>query len=88
MQSRPTTLQDRLHALRVAFESGPTPSEDIQILDDHVLAMQKGGFAERALQGGEQAPNFSMRSTCGRTLSLAELLKNGPVILTWFRGNW
>ncbi|MDF1837282.1 MAG: hypothetical protein P1V35_05395 [Planctomycetota bacterium] len=88
MKPRGTALQEKLRALRLEFEAGPTPAEDIQVLDDNVLAMQRGGFAERAIQSGVRAPDFSMQSTCGSILTLGDLLQKGPVVLTWFRGNW
>ncbi|WP_145204715.1 hypothetical protein [Planctomycetes bacterium Poly30] len=81
-------LHETLRAIRTAFEEGPTPAEDIRVLDAHVEALRSSGLAERAIRAGTRAPDFAMRSTCGRTLALGELLANGPVVLTWFRGNW
>lgn len=85
---QPMTLGMRLRAIRLAFESGPTPAEDLRILNEHVASIQASGLAERAVQSGTRAPDFSLKSTCGRTLALGELLAGGPVVLTWFRGNW
>jgi len=36
-----------------------------------------------ALQVGDQAPDFTARSTAG-AITLSELLKNGPVVLAFY----
>jgi peroxiredoxin len=40
------------------------------------------------IQVGEKAPNFSLKSAFGKTVSLADELKKGPVILIFYRGSW
>lgn len=42
----------------------------------------------KILSIGDEAINFALPKTDGNELSLAELLKNGPVILNFFRGNF
>lgn len=38
-----------------------------------------------ALTAGKAAPNFSLTSTSGRKLSLADALKTGPVLVAFFK---
>ncbi|WP_019868240.1 peroxiredoxin-like family protein [Methylovulum miyakonense] len=40
------------------------------------------------LQKGDQAPLFALPNAKGETISLADLLKHGPVVLTFYRGVW
>jgi len=37
---------------------------------------------------GEQAPKFKLTNAQGKTIELQTLLKKGPVVLTFYRGNW
>ena len=52
-----------------------------------VAAEEEGGQAARVAVG-EQAPDFSLSTTDGATLSLASLQGDKPVVLTFFRGTW
>ncbi|MBH0231264.1 peroxiredoxin-like family protein [Halobacillus yeomjeoni] len=40
------------------------------------------------LEKGEKAPNFNLPDANGKTVELYEQLKQGPVILTFYRGGW
>lgn len=40
------------------------------------------------LRSGEMAPLFSLPNASGQPVALAELLKTGPVVLTFYRGVW
>jgi peroxiredoxin len=37
---------------------------------------------------GDTAPDFTLPDAKGRQVSLATLLADGPVVLTWYRGGW
>ena len=34
------------------------------------------------------APDFILNNALGKAISLNEVLKQGPVVLTWYRGGW
>lgn len=40
------------------------------------------------LEVGEKAPDFSLPDAKGRTVSLYERLRDGPVVLSFYRGEW
>ncbi|MBW6537846.1 MAG: AhpC/TSA family protein, partial [Mariniphaga sp.] len=40
------------------------------------------------LKVGQQAPDFSASDANGKTFQLSEELKNGPVVLIFYRGQW
>jgi peroxiredoxin len=42
----------------------------------------------RALREGERAPNFRLPNAQGGTVELDALLKQGPVVLVFYRGQW
>lgn len=43
---------------------------------------------ERALQEGDPAPMFTLPDAFGNDVSLAEVLKTGPAIVSFYRGAW
>lgn len=48
----------------------------------------KSGQAERAIHQGQKAPDFTLPDAKGQPVRLSDLLKKGPVILTFYRGGW
>jgi peroxiredoxin len=45
-------------------------------------------IAMRSLQVGETAPDFELSDGAGAPLRLSQLLRSGPVVLTFYRGRW
>lgn len=64
------------------------PAESMELLDNDALRMHKEYTGPLKLKVGERAPAFSLQNASGRTVSLAEYLKKGPVIITFYRGVW
>jgi peroxiredoxin len=46
------------------------------------------GAADRALKAGDIAPSFTLDDANGQPVSSAELLKRGPLVVTFYRGVW
>ncbi len=40
------------------------------------------------IKTGEKAPPFSLPNAVGKTVALTELLEQGPVVITFYRGGW
>lgn len=47
-----------------------------------------GVAASGSVGVGDEAPGFALASADGRRFELDELLEEGPVVLTWYRGGW
>lgn len=62
--------------------------EFMQSLDDVIATARKFQQGEKAIAIGEQAPEFLLPSAQGYNISLANLLRKGPVVLTFYRGDW
>ncbi|ANU13267.1 hypothetical protein B481_3452 [Planococcus halocryophilus Or1] len=58
--------------------------EKMQNAIDELEASDQG----KGLKTGEKAPNFNLPNATGETVELYEQLKQGPVVLTFYRGNW
>ena len=68
-------------------EPDPAPPPDAVVAADRdtVTAEIAQGTA---LREGDRAPDFALPDAAGRTVRLSELLVDGPVVLTFYRGAW
>lgn len=46
------------------------------------------GIQQCSLKAGEKTPNFTLPDAFGKPVTLSELLAHGPVVLTFYRGDW
>ena len=61
--------------------------------EDTLVIKNAGEYLEKHLpypgiKVGEKAPNFVLNNAFGKTVSLEEELKSGPVVLVFYRGSW
>lgn len=68
------------------FAAKPTP--DRPTYQTSVKLPESHMNYEGALGMGETAPAFTLPAQNGDVFSLKDALKKGPVVLTFFRGNW
>ena len=57
-------------------------------VDDIIVkakAFQQGG---KAIKIGEKSPNFELPDALGNPISLSNLLNEGPLVITFYRGSW
>ena len=82
-------LQSKLDAFKADFESGKPPfnvaPDNVKKMHQATAELKATGLAERALNVGDIAPEFSLTDTEGNTVSSAELLKKGPLIVSFYR---
>ena len=64
------------------------PPQIREILDRTSADLAATGLADHALAAGDTAPAFTLPSATGKSVSLAEQLAEGPVVLTFYRGAW
>jgi peroxiredoxin len=57
------------------------------ILSSIAFAQAETVYPE-GLKAGDMAPDFSAKDQDGKTISLKQALKNGPVIILFYRGQW
>lgn len=53
-----------------------------------IEAVAQSGILDSAKKAGDRAPDFTLTDADGEKVSLSQLLKDGPVVLTWYRGSW
>ncbi|MEU2561003.1 peroxiredoxin-like family protein [Streptomyces longispororuber] len=63
-------------------------AETMATMDRNAEALAGSGITDRAVGVGARAPLFTLKSATGEDMSLAGLLAEGPVVLTFYRGAW
>jgi peroxiredoxin len=81
------TLQQELDARRADF-TAKAPPERVAAYQRGVDELAADGIAERAVKAGETAPDFTLPDVRGDSVTLSALLRDGPVVLTFYRGGW
>lgn len=81
------TLKDRLDA-RSAEAAKAIPEEIRSEFAKGIKVVEESGILKSAKQVGDRAPEFTLRDPLGKQVRLSDLIKKGPVILTWYRGGW
>ena len=80
-------LREELEALTQEVRAATQPYV-LETLGKAVADLKKADFTQRALKVGERAGNFSLPDVYGNTITLSQLLVEGPVILVFYRGGW
>ncbi len=80
-------LKSQLEA-RARESAAKTPEATKTAYAAGIKAVEESGVVKTAKQVGEQAPDFTLGNAQGKPTALRNLLKQGPVVLTWYRGGW
>ena len=64
------------------------PEEDRKLMARATEELRKSGQVEKVLQRGDTLPPFSLENVEGEKLSSANLLGKGPLVISFYRGNW
>lgn len=81
------TLAQRLDVIRKGFEA-QAPAEALEIMHRATAELAEKVAAHPGLKVGDKAPAFRLPDQDGHTVDSAELLAQGPLVLTLFRGHW
>lgn len=81
------TLQERLDRTREKF-AAQAPAEVTEAFKRAKQELIESGQAEKALKEGERAPRFQLANTRGETVDSRKLLAEGPLVVSFYRGEW
>ncbi|MCH7490238.1 MAG: hypothetical protein IID05_06035 [Gemmatimonadetes bacterium] len=59
-----------------------------ELVDRSTRELRESGIMERVLKVGNAAPPFDLRNIRGESVTLVELLEQGPVAISFYRGKW
>lgn len=78
-----TPLADRLEEMRRSLD----PAWDV-LYDGFVADLRAAGAASRSPAVGDSLQHFALPDSSGRYVSSLDLLAEGPVVLSFYRGGW
>ncbi|WP_454832539.1 peroxiredoxin-like family protein [Pseudoxanthomonas wuyuanensis] len=85
-------LQDKLDAFKANFQAGKPPYnvsrsviETMQRATNELIA---SGAAQKALKAGDKMPAFTLDDPEGNRVSSIGLLRQGPLVVSFYRGVW
>ena len=86
------SLQSRLDEFKNAFESGAppynAPHEAIETLHRATAELKASGIEQQARKIGDRAPSFTLFNQDHLEVSSSDLLRQGPLVISFFRGHW
>ena len=86
------SLQSRLDEFKKAFESGAppynAPHEAIEKMHRATAELKASEIEQQALKIGDRAPSFTLFNQDHVQVSSSDLLQQGPLVISFFRGHW
>jgi hypothetical protein len=82
----PMSLQEKLDAFKADFEGKKAPPHVVGIMHKATADLIASGQADRALKAGWRAPKFALPDAHGVVVRSTDLLAEGPLVLTFYRG--
>ena len=87
-----STLQNRLNEFKKTIESGAghysMPREAVDKMHRATAELKASGIEDRALKVGDRAPDFALFNQDHVQVASVELLRQGPLMVSFFRGHW
>jgi len=81
------SLASQLQAVTESVKQ-QAPADILSTMEAATAQLQNSGLAQRALHVGDAMPEFSLPDPTGKLISSRELLSHGPLLVTFYRGNW
>ena len=84
---RSMSLKAQLEACRQEYEA----NAEAQVVDAarrSIVALVETGLVANAVKAGEMAPLFRLRCRRGGFINLSDLINRGPVVVSFFWGDW
>ena len=81
------SLQSQLDSLTAKLRA-MVPAERLAVVDRFADDLAKSGLADRALKAGDHAPSFELPDGDGMLWRSEDLLRNGPLVIVFYRGRW
>lgn len=81
------TLKARLDEIRAAGKAKRDP-EWTRIMEESTAELEQSGIESGIPSVGTMAPGFARPDLSGSSVRLSAHLREGPVIVSFFRGRW
>lgn len=80
-------LQEKLNAMKKE-SMAKRPPEIVAVMLQEVENLVKSGFADKAIKIGETLPEFTLPDQKGALVSSKNLVAEGPLAISFYRGIW
>jgi hypothetical protein len=80
-------LAERLEVTRQGAD-GRIPPDKRAIMHRATADLRASGIMDRVIKVGDRLPAFALQNALGQEVRSSDLLANGPLVLTVFRGSW
>lgn len=81
------TLQEKLDNLKANFEKS-APKEAVEIMHRATSDLSHSAILGEVVKTGDTAPEFELKDNDEKVIRLKDVLANGPVVLSFYRGKW
>jgi peroxiredoxin len=81
------SLKEQLAQYRAGWRKR-VPADRQAIMERHIEQLRTGVIARTMLKVGDRAPVITLRNAKGEIVDVGALRKQGPVIVTFYRGGW
>lgn len=81
------SLEDTLRGTRERLAKR-IPPDKAAIMHRATEELRASGIVDRVTKVGSKLPDFALPNADGREVRSADLLAEGPLVLTFFRGSW
>ena len=80
-------LQDKLDEYKKSFLE-KAPREAVAVMQRATEDLKNSGILDKVLKVGGSAPEFSLPDEKRNLVELRDLLAQGPVVISFYRGQW
>ena len=80
-------LEQELNAFKAQF-ARTAPAGRPALYEAKIEELRRSFVQEKAVGPGDAAPDFSLPDARGGSITLSELLRRGPAVVTFYRGGW
>jgi len=80
-------LEDTLRGIREA-SAKRIPADKAAVMHRATGDLRVSGIMDRLIKVGDRLPSFALPNAYGQDVRSSDLLAQGPLVLTFFRGAW
>ena len=80
-------LEDTLRAMREASQKR-IPADKAAVMHRATEQLRASSIMDRVIKIGDPLPPFALPNAYGQEVRSADLLAQGPMVLSFFRGTW
>ena len=81
------SLQAKLDEYKANFKK-TAPTDVQKIMHQAAEELRNSKILERVLKKGDRAPHFTLENAEGQQVSSEDILSQGLMVLTFYRGRW